>query len=142
MTTVPALVGELGTTADLAEELVSWLETGRRPADMFAPDVFADLTVPHWRLQASGADAAFALREHNHPFAGEVRIESIDRTSRGFLLQIEERWHADGQRWYCRELISCTVRDERISELAIYCTGDWDEHTQREHARQVQLLRP
>jgi hypothetical protein len=141
MTAVTVLPGLDSESAALAERLVNWLETGIRPAGLFADDVFADLTVPQWRLQAQGADAAFHLREDNHPFQGEVRIEVLDRTSRGFLIQFEERWTADGQRWYCRELIHCVVRRERISELAIYCTGDWDEATQRRHANQVPLLR-
>jgi hypothetical protein len=128
--------------ADLAHRFVTWLETGARPDAMFAQDAFADLSVPHWRVQAQGADAAFRLREDGHPFQGEVRVEALDHTSRGFLLQFEERWDADGQRWYCRELIHCIVEDGRISELAIYCTGDWDDAVQQQHADQVHLLRP
>jgi hypothetical protein len=142
MTAVTALSGLRDESAALAERLVKWLETGIRPDGLFADDVFADLTVPQWRLQAQGPDAAFHLREDNHPFPGEVRIEALDRTSRGFLLQFEERWSAQGQRWYCRESIHCVVRTEHISEIAIYCTGDWDEATQERHANQVPLLRP
>jgi len=126
----------------LAKQFVGWLETGVRPDGMFADDIFADLTVPQWRLQALGIDDAFGLRENSHPFQGEVRIEALDVTARGFLIQFEERWRADGQRWYCRELIHCVVRSERISELVIYCTGDWDEATQQRHANQVPLQRP
>ena len=29
-----------------------------------------------------------------------------------------------------------------VAELAVYCTGDWDEARQRERARTVTLLRP
>ena len=142
MTAVDTLPFLDGALADLAQELVTWLETGVRPVDMFAPHVFADLTVPHWRLQAEGVDGAFRTREDNHPQRGKVRVEALDRTSRGFLLQFEERWEAEGQQWYCRELMHCVVTDGRISELAIYCTGDWDEAVQRRHAEQVRLLRP
>ena len=76
------------------------------------------------------------------PYTGRVRVEALDRTSRGFLLQFEERWEADGQQWYCRELIHCVVTDGWITELVIYCTGDWDEQVQRQHAEQVRLSRP
>lgn len=137
-TATPTLDGELGV---LARAFVTWLETGTRPDRMFADDVFADLSVPHWRMQARGADAVFHLREDDHPYTGEVRIEALDRTARGFLLQFEERWSAEGQRWYCREMIHCVVAEGRISELAISCTGDWDEAAQNRHAQQVQLLR-
>ena len=127
--------------AELASAFVTWLKTGTRPEGMLSDDVFADLSVPQWRLQSTGADAAFHLREDSHPFQGDVRIEALNRTSRGFLIQFEERWNDDGQQWYCRELIHCVVADGRISELAVYCTGDWDETTQRMHASQVHLLR-
>jgi hypothetical protein len=137
--TLPVLDGGL---ADLAQQLVTWLETGVRPDGMFDEDVFADLTVPHWRVQAQGVDATFHLREHDHPFPGEVRVEALDRTSRGFLIQFEERWDSEGQRWYCREMIHCVVTHGRISELAIYCTGDWDEAVQQRHSAEVRLLRP
>lgn len=131
-----------GAAAELTDRFLRWLESGVRPEGMFAPDVLADLTIPHWRLQARGEDGAFRLREDQHPATGTVRVEALDRTSRGFLVQIEERWAADGQRWYCRELIHAVVVDGRIAELAIYCTGDWDEDVQRRHAAQVRLLRP
>jgi hypothetical protein len=131
-----------GGVADLAQLVVTWLETGVRPEGVFSPDVFVDLTVPHWRMQAEGVDGAFHIREDDHPQPGKVRVEALDRTSRGFLLQFEERWEAGGQQWYCRELIHCIVTDGWISELAIYCTGDWDEAVQRQHAEQVHLIRP
>ena len=130
-----------GVLGELAAQFVTWLETGIRPDAMFAEDVFADLSVPQWRLQAQGHDAVFHLREDSHPFSGEVRVEALDRTDRGFALQFEERWDDGGQRWYCRELAHCVVSNGRISELAIYCTGDWSAATQQQHAEQVRLIR-
>ena len=141
MTAVLARRGLEARSAELTERLVGWWETGVRPDAMFADDVFVDLSLPQWRVQAQGADAAFRLREDNHPFPGSVTLESVDRSSRGFLLQIEERWDADGQRWYCRELVHCAVAEGRITELVVYCTGDWDEAVQRQHAEHVTLLR-
>jgi hypothetical protein len=128
----------------LAEAFVGWLTDGVRPARLFADDVFCDLSVPHWRVQAEGADAVFAVREDDHRTdgPGEVRVEALDATSRGFLIQFEERWESAGQRWYCRELIHCIIRDGLISELSVSCTGDWDVALQRTHAAEVALLRP
>jgi hypothetical protein len=142
MSAVQPLTRLESDVAELAEVFVTWLETGVRPAGLFTDDVFCDLTVPQWRVQAKGFDAVYRLREGDHPFPGDVHVEALDRTSCGFLLQFSERWEADGQRWYCREMIHCVVTDERISELAVSCTGDWDADTQRRHADQVRLLRP
>jgi len=129
-------------TARLADTALRWLETGVRPDDLFADDVFVDFSLPHWRLQTRGVEAAFGIREEGHPTPGSVRTEALDTTSRGFLMQFEERWESGGQQWYCRELIHAIVSGDRISELSVYCTGDWDEAVQRRHAEQVTLLRP
>jgi hypothetical protein len=126
----------------LAETLVRWLETGDRPDDLFAEGLFLDLSLPQWRLQEASADRAFGIREGEHPYPGRVRVEGLDQTARGFLLQFEERWEAEGQEWYCREMMHCVVADGRISELIVYCTGDWDAEVQRRHAGQVRLFRP
>jgi hypothetical protein len=142
MTAVDTLHAVDGGLADLVQRFITWLETGVRPEKMFADDVFADFTIPRWRLQAQGGSATYHLREDGHPFPGRVRVEALDRTSRGFLLQIEERWEAHGQHWYCRELIHCVVTDRLITELSIFCTGDWDELVQQQHAARVRLIRP
>jgi hypothetical protein len=88
--------------AALAEKFVDWLESGVRPIRLFDADVFADLSLPHWRVQATGPDELFAIREADHHGQGRVRVEHLDRTARGFLLQFEERWVANGQHWYAR----------------------------------------
>ncbi len=121
--------------------LVAFLESGSAPADLFTPDAFADLTSPWWRVQAAGTAAVVALRTGSHPFAGKVDVRRVDATASGFVLEIEERWPHDGQHWYCRELLRADLRDGRIAELSVYCTGDWDEERQREHAATVTLLR-
>ena len=53
-------------------------------------------------VQATGPDELFAIREADHHGQGRVRVEHLDRTARGFLLQFEERWVANGQHWYAR----------------------------------------
>ena len=37
---------------------------------LFAPDAFSDLTFPHWRLQAKGADEMNGLKNQMHPPGG------------------------------------------------------------------------
>ena len=34
------------------------------------------------------------------------------------------------------------VVDGAVADVAVYCTGDWDDARQREHARSVTLIRP
>jgi hypothetical protein len=69
-------------------------------------------------------------------------VERIEETSQGFTLEFEERWVDQGQRWYSREMLRADIRGGRIVELSVYCTGDWDESRQAEHAASVELVRP
>jgi hypothetical protein len=58
------------------------------------------------------------------------------------VLEVEEEWDQGGQSWYCRELFRADVSDGAVSELAVYCTGDWDGALVARHAQAVSLLRP
>jgi hypothetical protein len=122
--------------------LIRFLETGAVAAGLFAPDVFADLSLPQWRVQTGTAEEVLAVRAAGHPALGQVRVERVERTDHGFTIEFEERWDHEGQRWYCREMIRADVVDGAITELSIYCTGDWDEAKQRAHANAVRLIRP
>jgi hypothetical protein len=134
------------TTTDtnrlLAGQLVTFLETGEAPDGLFSEDAFVDFTPPQWRLQAQGREAAIASRVASHPYQGKVPRTRFDATERGFLLEVEETWHADGDDWYCRELMRCDVTDGSISEISVYCTGDWDTALVAKHRQTVSLLRP
>ncbi len=126
----------------LADDLIAFLETGAAPEGLFAPNVFFDVTVPHWRLQAEGRDEAVALRRQQHPAPGRVVRSRVDETSSGFVLEFEERWHERGRDWYAREIARADIGEEGITELSVYCTGDWDRAREEEHRRAVRLLRP
>jgi hypothetical protein len=128
--------------AVLVERLVRWLETGVRPEHLLSPEVFGDVSLPQWRVQTLGPDELYAVREVGHPGPGTVRVEHLDRTGRGFLLQFDESWPAQGQEWYAREIIHAVVEAGLITELVVYCTGDWDEATRHRHATEVHLTRP
>ncbi len=135
-TEVPALVQAS------VDRFVAFLEIGATEG-LFAPDVFADITLPHWRVQVQGADETIAAKNGLHPPAGRTRVEKVLSTERGYALKIEERWEDSGQRWYCREVILCDLDEQgRITELSAYCTGDWDEAAVALHAETVTLLRP
>lgn len=122
--------------------LIRFLETGEVPDGLFTPDVFTDLSLPQWRVQANTVEDVLAIRLEGHPSPGQVHVTRVDPTDRGFTIEFEERWEQDGQRWYCREMLRADLIGAAISDLSVYCTGDWDEAKQREHAAAVQLIRP
>lgn len=136
------------STADLVEapalaaRMIRWFESGEEPDGLFADDVFLDASFPTWRVQADNSVDAVAVRSTGHPFPGEVHVERLEPTSRGFTLEFEERWRHEGQDWYCREMVRADVVDGLITDFKVYCTGDWDEARVREHAAEVTLIRP
>lgn len=137
-----AAVLTAATVTELSRKLIVFLETGTAPAGLFRPDVFLDLTLPTWRLQARGAGEVTGIRVAGHPGPGAVTWWRSDPTPGGFVFEFAERWRHQGQEWYSREMMRLDVTDGAIAGLAVYCTGDWDEARQREHARSVTLLRP
>jgi hypothetical protein len=133
----------VGTRARrLSRDLIAFLETGMAPEGLFAPDVFFDVTVPHWRVQAEGRDEAVALRLRQHPAPGRVIRSRLDETGSGFVLEFEERWHERGRDWYAREIARADVGEAGVTHLSVYCTGDWDRAREDQHRREVRLLRP
>jgi hypothetical protein len=127
------------------ERLVRFLESSGRatPDGTFAPDAFADLTFPHWRVQLQGGEELVAARRRFHPPEGTVRVEQVTGDASGYTVKLEERWEDGGQQWYCREAFICLLDAEgRITDFSVYCTGDWDEARVQEHAAAVRLLRP
>jgi hypothetical protein len=125
----------------VAAQFVEFLETGRAAEGLFTDDVFCDFTMPRWRVQAQGLKDVLALRQHGHPGQGKVPAWRCEPTPTGLVIEVEERWTQDGKDWYCRELFLAQVRGESIAELSVYCTGDWDQARENEHANAVKLLR-
>lgn len=126
----------------LEQQFIKFLQTGVVQPGLFTEDVFVDFTRPWWRTQVRGVGPLRSLRTAGHPAVGLVPRWRTDRTDRGFVIEFEERWLADGKEWYAREMARADVANGAIENLSIYCTGDWDPAVVAEHARQEVMLRP
>jgi hypothetical protein len=138
-TTLPEHVAR---SHELAEKFIAFLETGEVPAGLMAPNVFCDFSMPTWRLQATGVDGAAALRRGGHPGRSAVSRWRFDPTPTGFVLEVEEAWDWDAEHWTAREMFRADIGDDGITEMSVYCTGDWDTARRAEHAAEVTLIRP
>lgn len=127
---------------ELAAKFIQFLETGSAPDGLFTPDAFCDFTMPEWRLQAQGAEDIVRLRKGGHPSPGRVPRSRFDATTTGFVLEVEEEWEQDDEQWYCRELFRADVADGAVSQISVYCTGDWDRAQVARHRETVELIRP
>lgn len=141
MTAVPA-VDSLDSAPTVVQQFVRFMETGEVEAGLFTNDVFCDFTMPQWRLQVVGPDQVRAARAAGHPGPSTVVRTRWDAIPGGFLLEFSEQWHWAGENWYAREMVRADLRGTSISELAVYCTGDWDSATVARHAKEVSLIRP
>lgn len=139
--TAIASITDLQAAPPVVRKLVDWLETTHVPDGLFTSDVFVDFTPPVWRLQARGIQDAAAIRQNGHPAPGRVTRLRYDRTPGGFVLEWEEEWDDNGDHWYCREMMRAEVRDGAISDMSVYCTGDWSTAHRERHAREVRLIR-
>jgi hypothetical protein len=81
------------------------------------------------------------MRLAGHPGPGLAPRSRLDATATGFVLEVEERWDADGDSWYCRELFRADVTAGSISQLSVYWSGDWSTELIDRHARTAQLIR-
>jgi hypothetical protein len=122
--------------------LIGYFETAEAPDGLFAPDIFVDITLPRWRVQCGTAAELLAARAALHPHPGRLRVGRVEQTGHGFTMEFEEHWDDGGQLWHAREMIRADVVDDSIVDMAVYCTGDWDDARRREHAAAVALIRP
>ena len=136
------VAAELSSTVRrLVGDFITFLETGEVAHDLFASDIFADISMPTWRVQAGDLDALVRIRRIDHSMPGQVVSHRADPIPAGFVLEFEEQWQHEGGRWRARELVRAEVRDGSIAELTVYCTGDWSPQRIVEHAATVALLR-
>jgi len=138
---MPPTAQDEAVARDLAGKLIIFMESGSAPEGAFTTDVFCDFTMPQWRLQAQGIEDVTALRKAGHPGPSSVPRSRFDATTTGFVLEVEEQWDDAGESWYCREMIRADISDRAISQISVYCTGDWDRERVRRHAETVPLLR-
>jgi hypothetical protein len=63
-------------------------------------------------------------------------------TASGFVTEMTGRHEEDGAELTDRKIVLCEVRGGRVSEMTIYCSGDWDAELRARHAAETALLRP
>jgi len=110
--------------------------------DVLTEDVFLDGHPPFWRFQLQGRDTFAAWLQGYSPDGAETTVIRTIPTATGFVTELSGRHDKDGEEKTDRKVILCEVRDDRIAELTVYCSGDWDPELRARHAAETQLLRP
>jgi hypothetical protein len=121
----------------IGERFVRAMETND-VHDVLADDVFCDINVPEWRFQLQGADAVAEWLTGEQPDGCSTASWRADPTASGVLVEVEQRYGDD----VSRNLHRLELRDGRITEWTMYCTGVWSAETQQRQARDAPMIRP
>lgn len=129
----------------LAQELSERLADVFRTAtagDVLADDVFLDGHPPLWRFQLQGRDAFDAWIKSFMGDGAETTVVRTIPTVTGFVTEFTGRHEENGEEMTDRHIMLADVRDGRIAELTIYCSGDWNAELRARHAAETRLIRP
>ena len=110
--------------------------------DVLTEDVFLDGHPPLWRFQIEGRDAFQAWLQSYSPHGSETTVVRTIPTVSGFVTELVGSHDEDGTPMTDRKIVLCQVRGDRISELTVYCSGDWDPELRARHAAETTLLHP
>ena len=129
----------------LAQELSERLADVFRTADasdVLADDVFLDGNPPLWRFQLQGRDSFDAWIKSFMPDGADTTVVRTIPTVTGFVTEFTGRHEDDGDEITDRKILLAEVRSGHITELTVYCSGDWDAELRARHTAETQLIRP
>jgi hypothetical protein len=126
---------------ELSERLADVFRTAE-VGDILTADVFLDGHPPLWRFQLQGRDVFAAWLKDYSPDGVETTVARTIPTASGLVTELVGRHHAQGELITDRKIVLCEVRGGRISEMTIYCSGDWDAELRARHAAETTLIRP
>lgn len=129
------------TAQELSECLADVFRTAD-VGDVFTEDVFLDGHPPLWRFQLQGRDTFAVWLRGYSPDGAEITVVRTIPTATGFVTELVGRHDEGGEPMTDRKIILCEVREGRIAELIIYCSGDWDAELRTRHATEAELIRP
>lgn len=141
MTTTAMTPTDDATAQELSERLADMFRTGKA-TDLLTEDLFLDGHPPLWRFQLQGRDAFAAWLAGYAPVGAETTVVRTIPTATGFVTEFVGRHDGDGEEMTDRKILLCEVRGRQISELTVYCSGDWDAELRARHAAEAPIIRP
>lgn len=126
---------------ELSERLADVFRTAD-VSDVLTEDVFFDGHPPQWRFQLQGRGAFDAWLKDYSPEGHETTVVRTIPTVSGFVTELVGRFDEDGEEMTDRKIVLCEVREGCISEMTVYCSGDWDGELRARHAAEATLIRP
>jgi ketosteroid isomerase-like protein len=125
---------------EMSERLADFFRT-TEPDGTFSEDVFLDGHPPLWRFQVHGRDHLAEWYRSYAPDGCDTTVINVVPTATGFLAELVGQRDEEGELLTDRKVVICRVRAGEITELTIYCSGDWDAELRARHAAETTLLR-
>ena len=141
MSHVDTTILDDATAQELSERLADVFRTAD-VGDVLTDDVFLDGHPPLWRFQLQGRDNFASWLGNYSPDGMETSVVRTIPTATGFVTELVGRHEENGEDMTDRKIVLCDVRDGRIAELTVYCSGDWDADLRARHAAEAPILRP
>ena len=141
MSRIESTVIDDAIAQELSEQLADIFRTAD-VGDVLTDDVFLDGHPPLWRFQLQGRDTFAAWLQGYSPDGSDVTVVRTVPTVSGFVTELVGRHEEHGATITDRKIILCEVRGRQISELTVYCSGDWDAELRARHAAEAPILRP
>ena len=141
MSRIESTVVDDAVAQELSEQLADVFRTAD-VGDVLTEDVFLDGHPPLWRFQLQGRDTFAAWLQGYSPDGSDVTVIRTVPTVSGFVTELVGRHDEHGEMITDRKIILCEVRGTQISELTVYCSGDWDAELRARHAAEAPILRP
>jgi ketosteroid isomerase-like protein len=129
------------TAQELSERLADVFRTAD-VGDVLTDDVFLDGHPPLWRFQLEGRDTFAAWLKDYSPAGAMTTVVRTIPTASGFVTEFVGRHEENGEEVSDRKILLCDVRNGRVAELTVYCSGDWDAELRARHAAEAPLIRP
>lgn len=140
-----ALIGSTtideSTARELSERLADVFRTAQ-VSDVLADDLFLDGHPPLWRFQIQGREEFASWLRGYSPQGADVTVVRTVPTTAGFVAEHVGRRFEDGTEMTDRKILLCEVSDGKVSELVVYCSGDWDPQLRARHAAEAPIIRP
>ena len=141
MSAIESTTMEDAVAQELSERLADVFRTAD-VGDVLADDLFFDGHPPLWRFQLQGRDVFAAWLQGYSPEGVETTVVRTIPTASGFVTEFAGRHDEDGEEITDRKILLAEVRGGRITELTIYCSGDWNAELRARHAVEADLIRP
>ncbi len=108
------------------DRLLAAIEAGEPPpADVFAPDVTFDATVPNWRFSLRGAEAVRDQLAQWHRDPGVFEDLTRRPLPQGELVEFTLSWEEHGTPHACHQAQVLLVNEGRITTQTVFCGGRW-----------------